>query len=420
MTERMLQHIWKFGYYNQHQLFTTDGDSIFILYAGDLNHHQGPDFLHAKIRINDAIWIGNIELHLKSSDWLLHKHTEDANYKNIILHVVWKNDQPLQLNCPTLELQDRIAPSILHRYNELINRASFIPCDQKIAGIDSLIWLSWKDRLLTERLQKKSEVLLDLLKTCNFHWDEVFWWQLAKYFGGKVNAEAFESIAQTISLKVLSKHRHQIHQTEAILLGQAGLLNKDFSSSYPKMLKLEYEYLRRMYQFTSSRYPVFFLRMRPANFPSLRLAQLAMLLHQNQIGFDFFKQTDSLIEAKAMFNIAPNDYWLYHYRLEDDSCFKVKSIGADMVDHLFINAIIPFLWMYGDYYKDEVLKNKSLEWLHIIKKENNAIIEQFENLGLSVKNAADTQSLMELKKNYCDQKKCLDCAVGHQLLKNNI
>ena len=324
MTERLLQYIWQFQYFSTANLVTAEEEVLQVIYPGFLNTNQGPDFLEAKIKVKDTAWAGNIELHLKSSDWITHKHTDDKNYSNIILHVVWQNDADINLPFPVLELQNRVSKFLLRRYDELMNATNFIPCEKSINQVEELIWKSWKDRLLTERLQNKSAVIFDHLAANNNHWEETFWWLLANNFGIKVNSDGFEKMARSLPVSILAKHKNQIHQVEAVLFGQAGLLENNFTDGYPAMLKKEYQYYKAKYKLQPTQAPLFFLRRRPANFPSVRVAQLAMLINKSVHLFTAIKESKSLIEVKKLLNVSGNDYWHYHYVFDELTVFKEK------------------------------------------------------------------------------------------------
>jgi len=283
MKEKLLQYIWQFQYFSKNGLVTTAGEPLQVLNAGSLNTNQGPDFLSAKLKINNTVWAGNIELHVRSTDWNLHKHSGDNNYKNIVLHVVWLHDGEIKdaggNTLPTLELQNRVSKLLLNKYEELMLASSFIPCERQIHLVNDLILSNWKQRLLVERLQKKSAVVFQFLSENNSHWEETFWWLIARNYGTKVNCGFFEKVARSIPVNLLAKHKNQIHQLEALLFGQAGLLEKDFDEDYAVMLQKEFRFLRKKYKLNPVKEQLFFLRMRPANFPTIRLAQLAMLIH---------------------------------------------------------------------------------------------------------------------------------------------
>jgi hypothetical protein len=417
MTEKLLHHIWQFQLYNAHNLITMEGEPIKVISPGIYNHNQGPDFINAKIKIGNTIWAGNIELHILSSHWNLHKHSGDKNYKNIILHIVWQNDKHLALPFSTLVLQDRVSKLLLHQYQEWMDKKSFIPCENNIAKINSIIWLAWKERLLVERLQKKSESIIEYLQKNKNYWEETCWWLMAKNFGIKVNCAAFLTIAQSIPINILAKHKNQIHQIEALLFGQAGLLEGTFSDSYPNMLKKEYQFYQTKYKIVKPTIQLFFLRMRPANFPTIRLAQLAMLIYKSLHLFSKIKESHSLEEIKVLLDVTANDYWHYHYRFDETSAYKEKKLGTQMIDNLLINSILPILFAYGQYNNETLYKEKALEWFRQVKAEQNNITKAFQSLSIENKDAFDSQALIQLKNEYCNNKRCLECAIGNKILK---
>jgi hypothetical protein len=417
MTERLLQFIWQFQYFNKSELTTSAGERIQIIFPGQFNSNQGPDFSDAKIRIGNETWAGNVELHFKTSEWNRHRHHKDSNYNNVILHVVWEDDGSVPRNIPTFELKDRISKILLQRYQELMNAGGFIACENTMHEVRDIVWKSWKERLLVERLIRKSEAVVNYLQQSNFHWEETFWWLLARNFGITVNADAFEAIARSIPLSILGRHKNQIHQLEALLMGQSGLLKAKFDEDYPAMLQKEYQFYKNKYDLKPVQVPLFFLRMRPGNFPSIRLAQLAMLVHESAHLFSKIKETDSIAEVKKWFDVTANDYWHYHYKFEETSSFKKKKLGAAMIDNIIINTIAPIFFAYGSYHNENKWKQKTLEWLEVTSAETNSITKGFQQLGIENKNAFDSQALIELKKGYCNKKRCLDCAVGNALLK---
>ena len=418
MTERLLQFIWQLQYFNKGQLQTTAGETIQIFFPGNYNTDQGPDFNDAKIKIGTTIWAGNVELHLRSSDWKKHNHHHDKNYDNVILHVVWEDDFP-DYNIPVLKLNNRIAKILLQRYEELMNTKGFIPCEKIIASIKPIVLHSWKERLLAERLIRKSAIVETFLNQNSHHWEETFWWLLARNFGIKINADSFEAMARSIPLNILAKHKNQIHQLEALLMGQSNLLNDKFKEDYPIMLQKEYGFYKSKYNLRQTAYTPFFLRMRPGNFPTIRLAQLAMLIHQSAHLFSKIKETGSLKDAKKWLDVTANDYWHYHYRFDEPSSFKKKNLGEAMTDNILINTVCTVLFAYGHFNNEQKYKDKALQWMEEITAESNSITKGFQQVGLQNKSAYDSQALIELKNEYCSKKRCLDCAVGNALLKNN-
>ena len=423
MTEKLLQYIWQFQYYNRSELRTEQGDTLQIIEPGTWNTNQGPDFMAAKIRTGETVWAGSVELHIYTSDWYKHLHQTDANYKNVVLHVVWKNDEMVgserKQNIPILELEPRVSVLLLKRYEELMNNVCFVPCQNNLHRVNDLIWLKWKERLLVERLQRKSRYILQLFEKSNHHWEETFWWIISRNFGIRVNADAFEAIAQTIPVKVLTKHKNQIHELEALLFGQAGLLDQRFSEDYPRLLQKEYRYFKKKYQLKKVFVALKFLRMRPSSFPSVRLAQLAMLIHQSVHLFSQVKEAASLEDVKLLLNVTANDYWHYHYRFEEQSAYFPKNLGEDMLNNILINTISPVLFAYGMYRDEQTYQSKALTFMEAIAHENNRITSGWLKAGVSNLHAYDSQALIELKTQYCDCKRCLECGVGNALLRGD-
>jgi len=277
--------------------------------------------------------------------------------------------------------------------------------------------MAWKERLLAERLTRKSKLVFQFLEENNFHWEETFWWMLARNFGMKVNTEAFEAIARSIPINVLGKQKQQVIQLEALLLGQSGLLNTKFREDYPKMLQREFSFLRRKHGLRPVHIPIHFLRMRPGNFPTIRLAQLAALIQGSAHLFSKILEMESVSEVKKLFDVTANDYWHYHYILDEVSTFKKKMTGKDMIENLIINTVVPMLFTYGLYHKEENYKARAVKWLESISAESNSTTRGFIQLGVSNKTSFDSQALLELKSQYCDQRHCLKCAVGNAILK---
>ncbi len=424
LSERLLQFIWQFQYYNKQSLYTTSGEALQILIPGTLNNNQGPDFLQAKIKIDTTLWAGNIELHINASDWFLHNHQFDENYGNIILHVVWKDDKTIQdrsgKSLPTLVMEPLISKLMLSQYEKLMNTQGFVPCQSYLPVLSTVGWQSWLERLLIERLEKRAAIVFQKLEKNSNHWEEVFWHLLARNFGMPVNADAFESLAQTIPVSVLAKHKNSIQQLEALLLGQANLLSHDINDSYVVLLQREYQFFKNKYQLSTSAITPLFLRMRPANFPTIRLAQLAMLIHQSEHLFSKIREANTRAEVMALLNVTANDFWHYHYRLNETGDYKPKVLGDQMSENIMINTVVPVVFAYGLFHNYQAYKDKAIEWLIQTKGEQNSIIKNWRSFGVHAENALQTQGLLELKKYYCDGRKCLDCAVGNKILKQPI
>jgi hypothetical protein len=297
-----------------------------------------------------------------------------------------------------------------------MNAPHFIPCANTISHTRELTWLNWKERLVAERLTRKAELVLEGLEQTGRHWEETFWRLLARNFGIKVNADAFEELARSLPVNLLAKQRASIHQLEALLLGQANLL-QDAADAYTKLLQREYFFLKQKYQLVPVNTPMHFLRMRPGNFPTVRLAQLAMLVYTTTHLFSALLEEPDLEKAKALLQVTANDYWHYHYRPGQSSPYKPKKVGPDMAENIIINTVVPVLFAYGTYHHLEAYKEKAVHWLQETAAESNTIIKGFETLSVHSKSAFDSQALLELKHGYCDVKRCLDCAVGNALLK---
>lgn len=421
MNEKLLQFIWQFRYFSNSQLFTTDGRKLSVIHPGIHNKNQGPDFSEAKIKIDNTLWAGNIELHIQSSDWHRHKHNDDKNYSNIILHAVWQHDMDIKddngESIVTIELQHYVPKLLIEKYEQLMHERDFVSCKKYLPVLTEIGWLAWKERLAAERLHHKAALVLEYFKQTENNWEETFWWMLAKAFGAKINSDIFLQVAQSLPLKILGRHKHQLHQLEALLFGQASLLNKYHTDDYASMLFKEYNFLTKKYSLQPVKQRPHFLRMRPANFPTVRLAQLAVLIKESSHLFSKIKSLDSPSEAEKLFHITANDYWHYHYMFDEETSYKPKSPGRAFIQGIIINTIIPVFFAYGSVNSDEFFKKKSIEWLALLPQENNSITNEWERAGILNSNAFDSQSLIELKNNYCNLKRCLDCAVGNKLLK---
>jgi hypothetical protein len=318
---------------------------------------------------------------------------------------------------PVLELQHRVPKILLQRYTTLMGSTAFIPCEHSIRSVSGITWASWRTRLLAERLARKAAVVDVFLRQNNYHWEEACWWLLANNFGMKVNAEAFENVARSIPLAILAKHKSQVHQLEALLLGQAGLLDKNFSEDYPVMLQKEYRFMQAKYHLRPTGIPLYSLRMRPSNFPAIRLAELAMLIHQSSHLFSKIKESATAGDTRKLFQVTANDYWHYHYRFDEASAFKMKSTGSSMIDHIMINTVAPLLFAYGSYYNDNGYKDKAIACLEETPAELNQVTRGFAALDVPCKNAGDSQALVELRNEYCTRRRCLECSVGSALLR---
>jgi len=421
MTERLLQYIWQFQYFNKQALILDNGDVFQVIHPGRYNTNQGPDFLEAKIKIEDTLWVGHVELHIKTSDWFRHAHQLDRNYDNVVLHVVWENDLPEKnVKIPVFSLQSKVPVLLLKQYEHWMNSAGFIACGSQVHDVSRIIWISWRERLLAERMQRKSATVFSFLLQTNQHWEATFWWLLARNFGAILNFEPFEAAARSLPVTLLARYKNQLPVLEALLLGQCGLLEGDFEEEYPMMLQKEYLHVKAKYQLQPIRQAVHFLRTRPINFPTVRLAQLAMLIHRSSHLFAYIRETVQLNDIKNMLAVTASAFWDQHYTFHKRSVHRPKKLGNQMIDTIIINAVVPVLFAYGLLHNEEQYKNRALNWLDELEPEKNAITNSYVSLGIVNKSACDSQALLELKSHYCDPKKCLDCAVGNALLKRSV
>ena len=424
MNEKLLQFIWQFQYFKQSFLNLTDGNSIQIIKPGELNTNQGPDFIAGEIVVNNTRWVGNIELHVNASDWYKHKHNSDCRYDNIILHVVWLDDLPVRdLLCnllPTLVLQDKVANILLERYEVLMKGQTLLPCVSWLNTIDELVWTSWKERLVIERLTKRAEQIFDKLKQFRGDWERVCLIQIGSIFGGKVNANSFESTIQSIPTVVLKRHRLDILQIEALLLGQAGFLNKDLKDSYALTLQKEYLFLKNKYSLSPVQLQPQFLRMRPASFPTIRFAQLAVFLQKHPQLMQQIKSIKSVNFFYQLFSVSASKYWDTHYRFEKVSQYQKKEIGSQLKNSLLINAITPILFAYGLYHQNSLYQELAIELLYQLPDEKNQALKIWESVPVKQNTAFDSQALLELHQFYCEKKACLSCTIGNGILKKGV
>ena len=414
--EELLHHIWQHRLFSQNELRTVDGQPLEILKAGTLNSNAGPDFQNARVRLGATEWVGNVEIHVKSSDWLRHKHQDDTNYANIILHVVFEDDlkEPLG-KFPTLELRHLISDQVLRRYVHLNSSSDEIPCGNQFMEVPELVRSAWFDSLLVGRLQRKSEWMSRLVDECAGDLEQAFMVVVFHAFGMKVNAEPFEQLAKRIPWKVLSKHQDNLFQLEALLFGTSGFLSNP-KDDYHRELKKEFDFLSHKYQLKPLDVSVWkFLRLRPANFPTIRLAQLATLFQTTGAFFKWFSNQHEIDLNRLM--IEPSPYWKTHYNFRTESKSKSKRIGKTMARNVIINAVVPFLFVSAHREAKPELQDRALNILQQLEPETNVKVSAFADRGFNAQNASETQALIELKTNFCHHKKCLTCSIGANILK---
>lgn len=420
MKEELLHYVWRMQRFDCHHLCTTDGQKINIIRFGELNQHAGPDFTDARIQIEDTFWAGNVEMHLKASDWLAHGHQHDPSYNNVILHVVMEEDCPIHYasgeRIPCLELKTRIPNRVAKIYQRLQHNEHWIPCQQLLYKVPNITRQVWLDRLLVERLERRTTQIKEQLEAKQNDWEACLYHCLARSFGMKVNADPFEQLVAAIPFSIVMKHKHNLYQLEALFFGQAGLLEDVFEEDYPLQLQREYRFLAHKYglrPISATHWK--FLRMRPANFPTVRIAQFALLLHQTEHLFSKVLSIQQVKEVEHMFELHLSNYWQTHYLLNRPSVKKKKALGKTTIHLLVMNTLAPLLFLYGREKGYQVFCDKAMQLLAEIPPESNHIIAAWENLGVKPESAHESQALLELKHEYCDQRRCLECGIGHAM-----
>ncbi|MCB0569965.1 MAG: DUF2851 family protein [Phaeodactylibacter sp.] len=421
MKEDLLHYVWRMQRFSRTSLATTSNQAIEILQPGTYNTHSGPDFLNARIRIGDTLWAGNVEMHLKASDWFLHNHQADDAYNNVILHVVLEEDQPVPRGngelIPCLEMKKRIPKKLAAHYLRLLHEASWIPCQAQLPEVHELTRNLWLGRLAAERLEHKAQALGQELKNNNENWEESFYQSLARSFGAKTNAEPMALLTHNTPLLLLAKHRSRLFQMEALLFGQSGLLQAAFEEEYPQSLQREYAFLQKKYRLTPlPAHSWKFMRLRPANFPTIRIAQLAALYYRSSNLFSKAMAAHDIRELENLFELKLSNYWWAHYAFDKASAWKPKALGKSTIHLIIINTIAPFLFLYGQRKGDTRFQEKALDLLEKLQPESNAIISRWRELGMPADSAFHTQALLQLKNEYCDHKRCLECAIGNAIL----
>jgi hypothetical protein len=422
MKEDFLHYLWKFKKFDTLHLETTNQELITIHNQGQYLELAGPDFFNAQISIGDQKWAGNVEIHLKSSDWYVHHHEKDAAYENVILHVVWEHDTEVfrknNTEIPVLELKNYVSEAVLANYQRLVAPKSWIFCEKQLQDVGDFVLKNWQERLFFERLERKSKAIYALLQQTNNDWEAVLFCMLAKNFGLNTNGEVFLKIAQSISFSILRKESFEVENLEALLFGKAALLDADKEDNYFKDLKFRYFYLLHKYQLDSnSEGQVQFFKHRPDNFPTIRLSQLAHLYHLHQNLFSKINSNYSIEAIYQLFELGPSAYWENHYQFDKESPKKAKKLSKSFVDLLLINTIIPIRFAYAKSIGKDVTDDL-ISILVVVAPEKNSIVDKFYSFGIKATNSFETQSLLQLKNEYCAAGKCLDCAIGMELLKN--
>lgn len=422
MKEDFLVYVWKFQRFKRGELLTTCGQSLKIFDPGQQNLNSGPDFFNAKLAIFDQLWAGNVEIHIRSSHWYHHSHHNNVNYDNVILHVVWEHDVEVYRNdnttIPTIQLKDIVPDNILFQYRNLfMAKHDWIPCERSFSDVPSVIVTNWFDTLYIERLRHQTIFIKQELLALNMHWEALLFRLLCKNFGMKVNSDSFLSIARSVDFSIIKKCSSEKLTLEALLLGQAGLLIGDIDSDYLRELEREYFFIQ--HKFNLENEGVFrpkFFRLRPTNFPTIRLSQLAELYRLRRNLFSEIIAAKTKLDVYKIFNVTASNYWDRHFIFGNSSALHKKKLTKNFIDLIIVNTIVPLQFYYGKYYQIENSEH-FLYLMATVKKEENSIVKKFNQLGVTITSALESQALIHLKNNYCSLSRCLDCSIGNSIIK---
>ena len=424
MKEDFLHYLWKFKKFDTSNLTTSNGEKLTIENSGSYLQLAGPDFFNSQITIENQKWAGNVEIHLKSSDWYVHHHERDSNYDSVILHVVWEHDVEIyrknNTEIPVLILKNLVSKETLNNYQSLVSPKSWIFCEKQIESVNSFIMLNWQERLFFERLERKSKPIFDLAESSLHDWDAILFCQLAKNFGLNTNGESFYNMANSIPFSIIRKEANDLFNLESLLFGIAGLLEINKEDHYYKKLKGNFDYLVQKYQLQSNSFTSLqFFKHRPDNFPTIRVSQLANVYYCQQQLFSKIIKADNVVTIYEIFDKSVSEYWETHYQFDKISPKKKKALSKSFIDLLIINTIIPLQFAYAKS-KGKEISEKLISLLNQVKPEANAIIDKFSSFGLKAQNAFETQALLQLKNEYCNKNRCLECSIGMELLKSEV
>lgn len=429
MPESFLYFIWQYQYFNKTSLTTTDGETIQVLHTGFRNHDAGPDFTHARLLINEVEWVGTVEMHSRTSDWLAHRHQHDRAYDNVILHVVWQDDRATNgrrvdrtngTPLPTLELRPLTDAALLERYHRLNESVDTIPCAGQFRSVSPLRLTSMLDKAMLQRLERKATAVRHVFEQTNGDWEETAYRMLAINMGFKINADPMEQLSRAVPLKAILKHRDSLHQVEAMLFGTAGLLAPDESDEYTVMMQREYRFLASKYSLAHKQMEAHawkWGRLRPANFPTLRLAQLARLLTNQGSLFSLFAGTTDTERLLNALQIQPSVYWQSHYRFGKTTVKPAPALGQTSAENIVVNTVVPLLAAYAHHRGEPAYIDRAISLLEQLPAEKNHLIDKWNTLGLGIRTAFDSQAAIELHNEFCTVKRCLSCQVGAELLK---
>ena len=429
MSESYLHLLYQFQYFDKNNLQTTDNELVRIIKIGRLNSDSGADFQDARVIIGDVEWAGSVEIHLKSSDWDIHKHQNDASYQNVILHLVWEDDKPILrkdgTKIPTLTLRERADKNLLRKYQSMMETNAEMPCQNQFREVDDIKKMAMLDKVLMKRLEDKSLIINQFLQENNQDWEETAYQVLAKNFGFKLNAEPFLNLAKNLPLKILQKHRDNLSQIEALIFGVAGFLNNENNDletwdEYRLNLRKEFQFLSAKYQLQDNilgQHEWKYLRLRPANFPTVRLAQFARFLHENVNLFSVLIHIENVKSFAKILKVKQSDYWIEHYVFGKKSDGKVPTLGDSSVENVVINTVVPLLVSYANQKDNREYLEKAICLLEELPAEQNNITKHWQSMGLPIKSAFDSQASIEWFNNFCLAKKCLSCGVGVEILR---
>lgn len=422
INEDFLAYIWKHQYFGKKNLETTSGSQLVILKTGFQNINAGPDFLNASVIIDNITWAGSVEFHVNASDWQRHKHATDLKYDQVILHVVWNNDLAIKRTdgseISVLELKDRVASGMLQTYQQLQQPKLSISCAPLLQPVPEIARTMMLERTLLERLEAKAGIIISEHTKTGKNWEETLYRSILKGFGFKINQPGFEKLAAVLPLPVIRKHRQNVRQTEALIFGQAGYLETAVDN-YILDLQKEFRFLQHKYQLAPPMQPADwnFLRLRPANFPTVRLAQLAALISSQEHWFASLFQFENISTIYKFFSAEPSGYWQTHYLPGKEGKLRIGGLGQSSIELLIINVVVPLLVAFSRDRQLPEMTDKALNLLEQLKPEKNSIMQMYHGLGFENKSAARSQGILELYNNYCNPVRCLHCAIGNSILK---
>lgn len=429
MTEAFLHYVWQFQYFSKEKLQTTTHEPLNILRVGLPNTRDGADFQQAQIKIGEMLWVGSVEIHLTDTAWLQHKHKENAAYNNVILHVVWQKKSTMLMQradgseIPTLELGNRISPLLIEKYHHFMQSGGMLPCEKDFEKVEKLTIISMLDNVLVQRLQRKAEQLLKILEKNAGDWEQTTYQWIGQSFGFKANNETFLHLTETLPLKLVQKYSFDLQELEALLFGQAGFLEtinveETATDEYTKNLQIKYKYLQHKHQLVPIKAVEWkFLRLRPANFPTIRLAQFAALLHKQQGLFTSLVKIENYKELKNLLTATASNYWTSHYHFGKSTEKSYENLGTESINGLIINTVAPLLAAYAMQTDNDIFMAKAIRFFEQMPAEKNNITKLWQEIGLPVKTAFDSQASLELYNDFCTKKQCLQCRIGREILK---